>query len=553
MEISGETVKFGRRSGSSRQSPVQEDRLENEGQRSRDNVAVLSKGDWDRIQTQLSRTSQEAERIRKLKLEKEELHQRSKDMVKNWSNTIAGQRLKKLEARKIREEKEEKERVQIDIEEAKFQAEKRKEAIEKAKTLQYYQTDRVKGFHGALLLTEVLKEREAQIELQKAKEEHLKNKDKHLLEKYQRDLEAGILEDHNKALKALTAQREVSEFQKRQIQEHIKVETDAKMKDIKEGQELKHQLEVYNAEKARIEDIRRAEKLDLMRAHKQTVSDRDLIRAAERQKEEEEEDEIRIFAKAKKKMTQLRKEREQELWQKKQDHLYSMVEKLDSQLKQAKDDEDDRIARAVAEKEAKIQKETQEKEKAFAETLTETAKHRAEQMKRMQDEKRAERKKEFEALRLKEEADALFFAKQIEKENKRKEAMKALQKVHVQQVEECQAIEKANRKEQLAMDQKNLDLLAVEEQQFQEYATKVIDHCKKGGRNVYPLVKAAREGHGGGQGPVFEGKGGIRPSYLVQDKSAVELPHYQKGSTEEIKSLHVGQSANTRNRLGFVW
>ena len=39
------------------------------------------------------------------------------------------------------------ERVKIDIEEAKHQAQKRKEAIERAKTLQYYQTDRVKTFH----------------------------------------------------------------------------------------------------------------------------------------------------------------------------------------------------------------------------------------------------------------------------------------------------------------------------------------------------------------------------------------------------------------------
>ena len=32
----------------------------------------------------------------------------------------------------------------MDIEEAKFQAAKRKEAIERAKTLLYYQTDRIK-------------------------------------------------------------------------------------------------------------------------------------------------------------------------------------------------------------------------------------------------------------------------------------------------------------------------------------------------------------------------------------------------------------------------
>ena len=39
------------------------------------------------------------------------------------------------------------ERVKIDLEEAKYQADKRKEAIERAKTLLYYQTDRVKQFH----------------------------------------------------------------------------------------------------------------------------------------------------------------------------------------------------------------------------------------------------------------------------------------------------------------------------------------------------------------------------------------------------------------------
>lgn len=63
-----------------------------------------------------------------------------------------GQRQKKLEAKKVREEIEEEERKQTDIEEAKFQEQKRKEAIEKAKTLQYYQNDRVKRFHVSILI-----------------------------------------------------------------------------------------------------------------------------------------------------------------------------------------------------------------------------------------------------------------------------------------------------------------------------------------------------------------------------------------------------------------
>ena len=64
-----------------------------------------------------------------------------------------GQRQRKLEARKLREKKEEEEKKQIDLEEAKYQAQQRKDAIDKAKTQQYYQTDRVKGFHvGEIIL-----------------------------------------------------------------------------------------------------------------------------------------------------------------------------------------------------------------------------------------------------------------------------------------------------------------------------------------------------------------------------------------------------------------
>ena len=96
-----------------------------------------------------------------------------------------------------------------------------------------------------------------------------------------------------------------------------------------------------------------------------------------------------------------------------------------------------------------------------------------------------------------------------------------------------------------------MELLAIEERQFQEYATKVIDHCEKGGRNTYPLRKAAQPGHGGGGGPVFEGKGGIRPSYMVMDKSGKQMPHYQRDSTEETKqNIH---DVQTKKRLGFVW
>lgn len=75
------------------------------------------------------------------------------DVLGYYTSTISlskGQRQKKLEAKKIREQIEEEKRKLIDIEEAKYKEEKRKEATERAKTQLYYQTDRVKGLHVSM-------------------------------------------------------------------------------------------------------------------------------------------------------------------------------------------------------------------------------------------------------------------------------------------------------------------------------------------------------------------------------------------------------------------
>ena len=159
--------------------------------------------------------------------------------------------------------------MKIDIEEAKYQADKRREAIEKANTLLYYQTDRVKHFHvrtsphtphtshthsphtphtshpthpqsphtthitphtphtphtwttytptqGALLLSEVLRERGAQLEYKQKKELALKNQDAKYLEFEKAQREAGIRADMEAALKRAKEKGAVAKFQREQ-------------------------------------------------------------------------------------------------------------------------------------------------------------------------------------------------------------------------------------------------------------------------------------------------------------------------------------------------
>jgi len=142
-------------------------------------VTVIPRKQWNEIQSRLAVRPKEEESLLEKIAERKRLHEKSVAVVKNWPNTIEGQRMRKLEARKLRAEAEEKKMQIIDKEEAKFQQAKSKEAIDKAKTLQYYQTDRVKSFHAAMMLSEVLKERDAQVEMKKKmKELQLKRDEK---------------------------------------------------------------------------------------------------------------------------------------------------------------------------------------------------------------------------------------------------------------------------------------------------------------------------------------------------------------------------------------
>ncbi|KAK3104153.1 hypothetical protein FSP39_024871 [Pinctada imbricata] len=549
------TVMHGRRKGQERSTPDRH--MPNDGMMMPNgtdlrDVTVLSKADWNRIQMQLHRKELEEARVRRMREEKEQLKNISKEMVKDWGNTIIGTRTRKLEARKLREQKEEEERLAIDLEEAKYQAQQRREAIEKAKTQQYYQTDRVKNFHSALMLTEVLKERDAQLELKKLKELASQGKDKEWYDKARREYELAIIQDQDRARNRIHAAKETQQFHVAQIREHMKAREEVEFEDQKEGEELQKLASQYHIEKERLENIKRDEKAQLMRDNMNQIQDKATIKKVLDQQEEDEDEECRIFAAAKRKMMKLRAEKEREIHNEKQRNLEKIREKLAAQLKQKVSDEDERIRKAVEEAEEKRAKEEAEKELKRRKDMEESAVHRNKQMKEAEQKKKEERRQELETIRIRQAADEIFRRNEEEKRVRRRDDASELKDFHAKQANE--RIDKAHqaKHEALALDAANQALLSVEEQQFQEYASKVIEHCEKGGRNVYPLRKAAQTGAGGGKGPVFNGKGGIRPSYMVMDKSGKQMPHYQKDSTEETKDTIYGQ-APSKKRLGFVW
>lgn len=117
------------------------------------------------------------------------------------------------------------------------------------------------------------------------------------------------------------------------------------------------------------------------------------------------------------------------------------------------------------------------------------------------------------------------------------------------QQEEKRAAEKTLNDNDLEQERRNRELAVEDEKKFQDYARELIKSFKDRGKNTIPMERAAREGFGGGAGPIFPGRGPIRPSYMATDKSGTQLPNSMRCETECIKEKQ-GMDRTAR-RLGF--
>uniref|UniRef100_A0A3B4B5Q7 Trichohyalin-plectin-homology domain-containing protein n=1 Tax=Periophthalmus magnuspinnatus TaxID=409849 RepID=A0A3B4B5Q7_9GOBI len=479
-------------------------------------VTVLSKSELMRIQDQLKNVDREQElRIQEAK-RREAMHLQSKEVVKLWSNTIAGQRQKNLEAKAIRQQIEEEKRKQLDLEEHEFKEQKIKEAIEKAKTQLFYQTNRVKSLHGAYLLSHVLKEREAQIQLKQYIKDASKDVNKTLLE--------AAKVPHS------TNTREHERQLKKQEREEI------------------HKLhELHLWEQKREQEQQKEDRKQLM----QHLTNRQLEKVIHDQKEQMEEEQRKLYLSAKQKMTKLRRDKEKEIIREIQSKRERILEKIVATQQEQAENEELKIAQAVAEREAREAKLKLEEEEKKAAMMKSMAVHREalrEEKERMKEEIQLKNK---EMLQSKKEADKIYEEKQQLKAQKRKEELQKLQEFNRTQMAEKHSKEQQQIQDMEKFKAMNAQIQAEEEFQFQLYAKDVINTAEKANLNVVPLYKAVREGIGGGSGAAFNG---IRSSYVVQDSSGAQMPKYISGATQNIKTLNEAMNIeHAKKRLGFQW
>uniref|UniRef100_A0A669QB90 Trichohyalin-plectin-homology domain-containing protein n=1 Tax=Phasianus colchicus TaxID=9054 RepID=A0A669QB90_PHACC len=448
-------------------------------------VIVLPRAEWERMQDGLGSTSREAARILAEQKERKEMHLRSKAAVKDWTNTIMAQR--KLKARKLREEKQEEERKLLDLEEAEFQAAKWKETINKAKTYLYHQNERVKGLHSALLLAEVLKERDAQIEFKKLKSDVNKKEE----EEIERKRKEAILREEEKVHQRYMNRLALCRDQLEQIKERKHQADLAKLEDKREGEEIQRLSQLYQLELLRKMEKEQEEKVERQRLYH--VTNQKIIKAVEEQKQMEEDDRIRAHFKAKQTIAKLMKEKEAEIIT--QEHQDKIVRQLAAQMSEVMKMEDERIARDVAKKEATQEKEQKEKEAKKKAAIESIAEHRATVVRNLTCSHPSFWHAEKKAKEQQEKQADLDYNAQIE--------LIALHKEH----------------------------------EFQKYAKQVIESESRTTHHLYPLLKASKQIRGLGGGPFSRGSEGTNPGFQAQDVAETQLPCCSSATTEELKWL----------------
>ncbi len=455
-------------------------------------TAVVQMSDLERMRHEAARsihepTTNEWDATRK------ELSKKSQARAAKWGNTIAAQRRNKEQEKKDRLEKIEMGKRELDRQEAEIQAMQRKDAIERAQRMLYEDSDKVKTFSSGMLLSDVLEERQAQIELAQKKRQIEAAEDEEWFELQQRQWSEHDRAEKAKAEKVLSKVSQVSQMRSDQL-----VKTKANMiarreQEILEGKAINQRAqEELERQKQKIIEQKEATK----KAQRETAHMNKLLqqrRERERKAIELEERKIEAYARKKEALAQERKDRAEMKFNEEMAIRQQMIDKANEHLAGLKNSEEKTLAAQVLAREQADAEREAAKAAFRAREMEACDVSRREQM-RIRREQSMRKKAEDSELsvqwqescqKLKEEElqeieDARMYSQAIQQFQLRQVAEKHRRKTKVEEREEMEAIRDIVRAKEL-------------DSQFEAYAGACMDEYREAGKDLRPLEVALRK------------------------------------------------------------
>lgn len=435
----------------------------------------------------------EAAQYQATKLKARDLHGKSQARAKTWSNTLEGSRRKKAEEKRKKLELEELDRQKLDSQEAKIQLDQRKATIDRANKLLYDESDRMKSFHSKMMLCDVLAEREAQMSLKGELKKLEQIREDRFLEmekqNYRKMLEREMKEKETKE----ELSRLAAKVQKEQLGDYMEKRFREVEDDQLEGELLRRKA-IEDLESEKMAEGKRRE--TQVKALSETTKANDYlkqIKAEDVLRQLREEDKIAEYAARKERMLQLRKNKEDEVFQAKQGARNQMIAAQGERLAAMANGEEQRVESQVKEKEAGDERKRIEKEQTRRRFEQEMARSRAAQIERKRNER--DRSKA-------EDADTAKFlgewCKVLDKQEKEESELKdiAARKLSAEHQKMAHISRLKTNKERTVDETVCLrakKAMEADTMEFHNYAESVIRGYCEEGKNVLPLIKELRD------------------------------------------------------------
>nr|CDS27081.1 expressed conserved protein [Hymenolepis microstoma] len=452
-------------------------------------VKVLSREEWERLNSWPHKEEISASRRQRELEERERIKQESYEIHKHWTNTVMGMRQKKLEAREERLRREEEERVAVDQAWAKQQAEERHQKLCLARTLTLYTAPRIKHFHTALHIGDAMKENELQLELKKLKSEAAAKKSEIELQAMKKSIEEAENKEQQKHAERQAAERAVREEQLRQIQERRELEEREKAELVAEREKIRQlakEAEERNSqlreEKCRLQRKAIKDQLDDIEYKKKWLR-------GQRANEEKEDERELLFVAAKRKIGIISLEKEAAAKAARDAVQKKMIKFISDKIQKENAIREASLKAAMESDSAKWNKRVEDEARKKEETLKEIEAHRQKTLKENEELRVRQAEEAKEDLKRRKALDEKHRCEDEERKAQNRQKSRELVQIYLEEIKRHEEERIKARME----DSKYLQRVEEQEDMFQDYAKRAIKNCEETGIPTYAMKKVANQ------------------------------------------------------------
>ena len=417
-----------------------------------------------------------------------EIKKLSDARVSQWKNTIKNASKIKLEKERAEFIKKETYRQKLDEEERKYQNMRYNLTLQKAHDYYFNSKDIVKTFNTSMFLSDILHEREKQIEINKSRKlQKEKEEANWVLKEKQQMVEAELKELEKKKLRKIKSEAEMN-ILKQQFN-NVKYKRLLEMQDnYIEGEMIKKQArmdilrERKNREMVKLAQIKQNEEfVKLNEELKKEVEKR-------KQKELEEDKKIELEAKKKEKMENIKKQKEQEKFNEKLKKQQKLIDVQYENLKRIKEEQEKRVNKDIEIRMAREENEEKIKIEKRNKLLKDIEEQRLENLKRREENRMKQKMEEMNEI---EEIRRKINEEREKEKNEylmRKKKVKDLHEHYRHQIEE----KKKKALNDFIIEKRdglqNREMINKEEEEFFKFAEEKIKSYHEQGKNIVPML-----------------------------------------------------------------